>query len=149
MTTATTPPVPGSCLCGGVRFELRGEPVVMGHCHCGRCRKAGGSAFLANIVYRRSDFAWLQGEDLVRTHRADPPHELRRSFCERCGSYLGEPYCEGEHVVLAASTLDADPGIRPSFHEYVAHKAPWFEIHDTLPQFAEDPEQLGRRPEEG
>lgn len=130
----------GSCLCGNVKFRVDGEPVVMGFCHCSRCRKAGGSAFLANIVYRRADFAWIAGEDSVATYVADPPNSLKRSFCTNCGSYLGEPYCEGDYVVLAASTLDSDPGVRPSFHEYTAHKAPWFEITDDLSQYDEEPD---------
>jgi hypothetical protein len=130
----------GSCLCGGVRFEVTGKPRTMGYCHCARCRKAGGSAFLANIIYRRCDFSWVSGEELVSTYQAEPPNDLKRSFCSRCGSYLGEPYCEGDYVLVAASTLDADPGIRPSFHEYVAHKAPWFEITDVLRQFDAAPD---------
>ncbi len=135
--------ISGSCLCGAIRFVLNGKPRIMGFCHCARCRKAGGSAFLANIVYRRSDFSWVSGEELVVTYQASPPNDLKRSFCGRCGSYLGEPYCDGDYVVLAASTLDADPGIRPSFHEYVAHKAPWFEITDTVRQYDASPD-LGK-----
>ena len=103
-------------------------------------RKSGGSAFLTNIIYRKADFRWLAGEALVVTYHADVENALKRSFCGNCGSYIGEPYCDGEYVVLAASTLDGDPGIRPSFHEYTRHRAPWFEITDSLRQFEEDPE---------
>ncbi len=28
----------GSCFCGEVQFEVDGEPVAMGYCHCGSCR---------------------------------------------------------------------------------------------------------------
>lgn len=108
---------------------------MMGNCHCARCRKATGSTFLTVVVFRKADFAWCSGEDLVSTYQSEAPFDLKRSFCSNCGGYLGEPYCEGEHVVLAAGTLDDDPGIRPSFHEYAAHKAPWFEIADEVKQF--------------
>jgi hypothetical protein len=33
----------GSCLCGGVRFEIRGPFLRANHCHCSRCRKHGWS----------------------------------------------------------------------------------------------------------
>ena len=35
----------GGCLCGAVRYEVRGEPVHVGRCHCTDCRKESGSAF--------------------------------------------------------------------------------------------------------
>ena len=136
--------IEGSCLCGKVRFKIEGKPVLMGYCHCSRCRKAAGSAFLANIVFHRSDFFWVAGEELVSTYEANVPHSLKRSFCSNCGAYLGEPYCDGEHVVLAASTLDTDPGVRPTFHEYAEHKAPWFEITDNLKQYANDPDFISK-----
>jgi hypothetical protein len=35
-------------------------------------------------------------------------------------------------------TLDGDPGRRALAHFWVSEKAPWFEIHDELPQHPED-----------
>ena len=35
----------GGCLCGAVRYSVRGEPVHVGRCHCADCRKESGSAF--------------------------------------------------------------------------------------------------------
>lgn len=33
---------PGSCLCGGVRFYLAGEPLKKVFCYCDHCRKNSG-----------------------------------------------------------------------------------------------------------
>ena len=46
-------------------------------------------------------------------------------------------------VVVPAGSLDTDPGIRPMAHIFVANKAPWFDITDTLPQFAQMPPAPG------
>jgi len=40
-------------------------------------------------------------------------------------------------VPIQAGALDGDPGIRVTQHIFVASKAPWIEITDALPQFAE------------
>ena len=39
------PVVRGSCLCGGVKYEIIGPLMRSGHCHCSNCRKAQGAAF--------------------------------------------------------------------------------------------------------
>ena len=35
----------GSCLCGGVRFEITGPLMRSSHCHCRMCQKQHGAAF--------------------------------------------------------------------------------------------------------
>jgi hypothetical protein len=40
---------------------------------------------------------------------------------------------------VAAGTLDGDPGVRPREHIFVGSKAPWHEITDALPQYAQWP----------
>jgi hypothetical protein len=37
----------GGCRCGAVCYEVRGEPLAVGICHCTDCRKETGSVFLA------------------------------------------------------------------------------------------------------
>ncbi len=125
------PPIRGSCLCGAVRFEITGPPLWLSYCHCGRCRKVGG---MANLSVRAEHFRWLEGAELVTRYQPEPPFELVRCFCSRCGSYLGEPDTSDAGFPVAASALDDDPGVRPILHERTADKAPWYEILDGLPQ---------------
>jgi hypothetical protein len=33
------PPIHGSCLCGGVEFEIDGPLMAPLNCHCSQCRK--------------------------------------------------------------------------------------------------------------
>ncbi len=39
-------PIRGSCLCGGVRFEVTQPLSRVAHCHCSRCRKHSGAGAL-------------------------------------------------------------------------------------------------------
>src|SRR5258705_8444764 len=82
-----SPMITGSCLCGGVRFEIRRAVGPFELCHCRRCRKASGSAFLAGIYTRTDDFKLLGGKDLISTYQAPTlrgPPPLRGSFFSRC-----------------------------------------------------------------
>jgi len=128
----------GSCLCGGVRYEISGPLSYPLNCHCSMCRKAHGAAFRSRARVKADDFRWMQGAELVTYYESSPGNH--RGFCRVCGSPLlsrfdNDPRSYG----LPLGALDDDPGIKPGFHVFVASKAPWYDITDELPQFAELP----------
>ncbi len=123
----------GSCLCGGVRFEVTLPFSRAGHCHCSRCRKHSGSAASTQGRVRQDQFRLLQGAELIRSWR--PEGGAVKAFCVRCGSSLfGGTWPDGPEVSIRFGVLDGDPGIRPQEHTFVDLKAPWDEITDDLPQ---------------
>ena len=123
-------PLTGGCLCGGVRFELTGEPLNAGYCHCTRCQGRTGSAVSAQARIDGRGFRWLQGEDLVRTWRhADGGFE--KGFCTECGAHLFSRNPDNPaQMTVRMSAFDEDPGVRPSWRAYVAYAAPWEPIPD-------------------
>jgi hypothetical protein len=129
--------VKGSCLCGGVQYEIDGEMQLMANCHCSMCRKHHGAPFVSFVGVNGSDFHWVKGEDLLVSYQSSPTNA--RAFCRVCGSSLPNPGPAGEIFYLPAGTLDDDPGARPAGHIFVGSKAPWVEISDELPQFDEYP----------
>lgn len=130
----------GGCLCGAVRFEIDRVVGPFELCHCNRCRKVSGSAFMAAVGVRREDFRWTSGRDLVRSYEApilkEPP-AYRVTFCSRCGSCVPDPTDTSEWFEIAAGLLDDDPALRPDKHIFVEHKADWFTVADELPQLDE------------
>ena len=138
--------VQGACLCGGIKFEITGPLLRPLNCHSSLCRKQHGAAFRSRARVRRSDFKWLQGEELVTYYEATPGY--RRGFCRVCSSPIvnrAEPHsrlAERNPQILtefgiALGVLDDDPGVCPESHIFVGSKALWYEITDDLPQFAE------------
>jgi hypothetical protein len=70
----------GSCLCGGVIFEIEQAVGPFELCHCTRCRKVSGSAYLTWLGVRREHFRLLQGLDLINTYErpvseSPPPYD--------------------------------------------------------------------------
>jgi hypothetical protein len=136
-----TPPAPrrltGRCLCGQAEYQVADEFEYALNCHCSQCRRTTGSAFkpLAGIV--KAKLALIQGEDVVRRYGDEVGHDVH---CGACGSLLYSLVREGRYVHVAMGTLVDNPTIRPGAHIFVGSKAPWFEITDDLPQFAEFPQ---------
>ncbi len=127
----------GSCLCGAVKFELTHARGPFELCHCSRCRKASGSAFVSALVVRREDFRLLQGRELVKTYEApvrETPPAYHTCFCSCCGSPVPNPSTDAPWLDVPAGLLDDDPQLRPDKHIYVEVKSPWFTITDDLPQ---------------
>lgn len=126
----------GSCLCGGIQYELTGEIGPGLYCHCTRCRKAGGSAFAANAPVAAADFRLLKGEALLK--RFSTPEGVHRVFCGHCGSPL---FSQRDHMPgvlrLRLGLLDTPLAEGPEAHIFTASKAGWFRISDSLPQFPE------------
>ena len=138
MPVTDAKPISGSCLCGGVTFEITQAVGPFELCHCPRCRKASGSAFAAALGVRTEDFRLLGGADLIRRYEAplrDSPPPYRVSFCSRCGSPVPDPPSGSTWFELPAGALDQDPKVRPDRHIFVECKSPWYVISDSLPQF--------------
>jgi hypothetical protein len=127
----------GSCLCGGVKFEIARATGPFELCHCARCRKASGSAFSSTVGVRREDFRLIAGRELIQSYEA-PVRETapgyRTFFCARCGSPLPDPNAATAWFEVPVGALDDDPELRPDRHIFVELKSPWFAITDSLPQ---------------
>lgn len=124
----------GSCLCGGIRYEIEGDLQAIQICHCGQCRKAQGVALVTNIPVLAGRFRLVSGTDLL-SHYESSPGKIR-SFCSRCGSpMLSRRVADPGTVRIRAGTLDGELAARPVAHLHVGDKANWWTICDELPQF--------------
>jgi hypothetical protein len=74
----------GSCLCGRVRFEVRGDLGPADACHCVQCRKQSGHYFASTNVPR--DALTVTGQEHLSWHQSSAA--IRRGFCSTCGSFL-------------------------------------------------------------
>jgi hypothetical protein len=126
--------ITGGCLCGRVRYVLRGPFLRASHCHCSRCRRHTGAAHSTQGRVRREDFELVSGAELIRVYV--PDGGAVKAFCTVCGSSLfGGQWPDGDEITVRLGSVDGDPGIRPQFHTFAGSKAVWEEITDDLPQY--------------
>jgi hypothetical protein len=129
----------GSCLCGAVRYEVKGPYAWMAHCHCTMCRKHHGTLHSTTLGAAKENFRWLSGEADIVHYRSSPAFE--RPFCKHCGSAV--PEVGNENVLVPAGTMTSRVEMKPSAHIFVASKSPMCEITDSLRQFDEYPPGFG------
>src|SRR6476469_6080167 len=118
----------GRCLCGAVRYEVRGPLQDVLICHCEECRRWHGhiSAFTAA---RREDLAVVDGRAVRWVDSPASDAHARRGFCGECGSSLFWDAPGRETISIAAGTLDGDAELRVTGHIYVSERAGY----DALP----------------
>lgn len=127
----------GSCLCGGIRFEVERFVGPFELCHCSRCRKVTGSAYVAGVGVAAADYRLLSGAELIERFAlpvVERPPPYSTSFCRRCGSPVPDPAPDDDWLEIPAGLLDDDPGLRPQRHIFVECLPAWHRIHDDLPQ---------------
>ena len=122
----------GSCLCGGIHFEISGPVPGIVQCHCSLCRKSSGAGGIAKIAVSAGQLKWLAGEELVRTFAR--PSGYGSAFCAVCGAPAPDANARRTRYQVPVGLLDGDPALRVAEHIYVGSKAQWETIADGAPQ---------------
>lgn len=131
---AVPEPLTGHCLCGGVRFEIVEPLVAVGYCHCTHCQRRTGTAASPGGRVAPGSLRVLEGEELLRSFQ--PPGGVPKVFCSACGGHLWSATVDGEPAGVRLGALDGDPGVAPSYRQYVASAPSWEPIPDDgLPRF--------------
>jgi hypothetical protein len=129
----------GRCICGSVRYRVRGQPAVPLVCHCRYCQRRLGTAFATIAYYKDEAIEYVEGDMSEYEHRSDESGRLLRSrFCPRCGSNV---MIQVERLPgmtgIAVGTLDEPGKIEFRRHIWTRSKLPWVSVPEgveVLPQ---------------
>src|SRR3954468_5926791 len=111
----------GGCLCGAVRYEVRGALRDVVLCHCSRCRRTHGHV-AAYAACRGADLVLVEAREL-RWYEAD---DRARGFCAGCGASLFWRAGGRDTISIAAGTLDQPTGLRPIAHIHTDEHADYY-----------------------
>jgi hypothetical protein len=128
----------GGCLCGAVRYVLKGEPRAVAICHCTHCQRQSGSIFSFNLLISEADYE-QSGETTVYVDKGDSGQPVYRHFCGRCGSpILTTVAAAPGQVVVRAGTLDNMKGFQPQTEIYADHAVKWLAPVAGAARFAQN-----------
>lgn len=130
---ANIPVFMGACLCGAVRYEARGTPIWVNHCHCLQCQRQSGAAMVTWATWPTASVRMRAGA--AADFESSPGH--KRSFCARCGSTLFWRRVARAELDIAAGTLDQADLLAPAEHIFVKSRRRWMPLCDGLPAYRE------------
>ncbi len=131
----------GSCLCGAVAYEIKGEAAKFYHCHCQRCRKASGTGHCSNIIMPEAQsISWTRGADHLTHYKVPDAIRFSTCFCKTCGSLLPREIPGGNMVIIPAGSLDSETTIKPQARIFWDSRSDWSCSDANTPVFSEYPE---------
>ena len=131
----------GRCLCGAVRYEIKGTLRDVLICHCEECRRWHGHVS-ASTAARREDLVLLEQRGLRWIQSPHSDAGARRGFCVECGSSLFWDAPGRPTVSIAAGTLDEPTGLRIAAHWFVSQAGDYYELpQDGLPRHEHSAQQ--------
>lgn len=123
----------GRCLCGSIRYSVRGGLGDVTDCHCERCRHFTGHHMAATSA-RLTDLSIEDDDSLLRWF--SPVPEASYAFCSRCGSSLfWQSTSEPERRAICAGTLAPPTGLRTTEAWWTSQASDYFDRPD-LPERA-------------
>jgi len=136
----------GSCLCGGIQYEVTGLSGNIYQCHCTLCRKQGGSSSNSGTVVPMNQLTWLKGESNIKTWVKETG--FTSSFCENCGSLVPNLLRKLDYYWVPIGMLEDIP-FKIVANLYMDSKASWAVVSpegkkfETMPEVNEFIELLG------
>lgn len=123
----------GSCLCGDVGFVAALPSQWVAHCHCSRCRRAHGAAFVTWAGFATEAVTIDDTRSSLRWHVA--AEGGARGFCGRCGSpmfFKSERWPGELHIARALFLAPIDRA--PQAHVFYETHVDWAPVGDALPK---------------
>lgn len=129
MNTSVEKDVTGGCVCGAVRYHVKGPMRQVIVCHCRQCQRYSGSQVSASQAYME-DFELLEQRGLKWFQSSD---FASRGFCQECGSNLFYKLDDADRVSIWAGSLDDISGLKVVEHIFVEEKGDYYDIDNNLP----------------
>ena len=128
----------GSCLCGGVAFEVDAPLRDVVACHCTSCRKQSGHYWAATSVTK--DRFRLIRDDGLAWFSTSPA--ARRGFCKECGCFLFWEPTDEDRISLSPGALEGPTGLTIAKHIYTDEAGDYYTAEGPPPGPGVRPETL-------
>jgi hypothetical protein len=128
----------GQCFCGAVQFELSGDPLAMGYCHCESCRHWSAAPVNAFTLWNPETLRITRGAADIGTHNRTPRSD--RKWCTKCGGHLFTNHPQLKVVDVYAAML---PSLRFEAGLHVNYQDTVLRIRDGKPKLKDMPAEMG------
>ena len=124
----------GRCYCGALRYEVTGDPLFQGQCHCRECQYISGGAPNLLMGFPKDSFEYTQGQPAAFA-RKDLENAVTREFCAECGTHIVSKPPGMPAAIIKVGTLDDPSQFTPQMAIQLADKQSFHHVPDGLTTF--------------
>ena len=126
----------GGCACGAIRYEISGEPRLMGDCQCRDCQRKSGTGHGSYLTFLGRAGVKLTGQAKHWDIVADSGNVKTRAFCPTCGSPVYLTFAaKPELFTVHAASLNDPSRYKPKVVFYGVRGHAWDHVDPALPKF--------------
>jgi len=129
----------GSCMCGAVKVEVEGEPIIMAVCHCKLCRAWSASPVTGASLWAPDKVKITHGQDNIASYAHVKGHD--RTWCTKCGGHVLTDHSTTYHAIDVYASILEDFNYEPAVH--VNYESSILPMKDGLPKFKDFPKDMG------
>lgn len=123
--SATLLPLKGGCLCGALRYEVRGRPFMLTACHCLDCQKRTDSAYSMNLQTPTQHFVVMAGEPIEAEMPTPSGSTTTHLYCAACYCRIAsKPNAQPGVIAVRPGTLDDTRWVAPVVHLFARSALP-------------------------
>ncbi|MDF4249572.1 MULTISPECIES: GFA family protein [unclassified Streptomyces] len=127
-TPAETDERTGGCLCGKIRFVVKGKADYPHTCSCPHCQRLGGAPVMWWAGFATDGLSWT-GEGGEPKWFETFPGQAKRAFCPDCGSRIAALDSDIPDIGINVTALDDTSGadlvpVNQSFRDSAVHWLP-------------------------
>jgi len=130
----------GGCYCGAIRFQVEGDPMFKGQCHCRECQYMSGGGPNYVMAFPEAGFAYTKGTP-KSFRRTDLENPVTREFCENCGTPMSSRAPGMAGAILLKVGIFDDPSIYPGpeMAIFLCDKQTFQQVPEGIPAFEKGP----------
>lgn len=121
-----------SCLCGGIKFKLKGKLRPVSNCHCSQCMKTHGNfGSYTNCPEKNIQFInkktlkWFKSSKIAK-----------RGFCFKCGASIFYKKNKNENISISAGMINKPTNLKTSLNIFTYGKLDYYKLDKRLVKFA-------------
>ena len=121
-----------SCLCGGIKFKLKGKLRHVSNCHCSQCMKTHGNfGSYTNCPEKNIQFInkktlkWFKSSKIAK-----------RGFCFKCGASIFYKKNKSENISISAGMINKPTNLKTSLNIFTYGKLDYYKLDKRLVKFA-------------